>query len=141
MTLVEQLVTLVLISVGLLGIAALQASGLKESKDAYTRLRASMLATEILDRMRANPSGFRNDEYSVAFNGMGTPDTTAGVDLFTWQAEIDRLLPGGSAHAAGAIRRTPGTNFVTVIVRWKNSTNSASHRGTELPTVTTRTEL
>lgn len=121
MTLVEQLVTLVLISVGLLGVAALQVSGLKTSKETYTRLRASALAADILDRMRANPLGCRNGAYAVTFNGTGTPGTTAGADLSTWQAEVDRVLPGGAARAAGAIECVEGTNAVKVILRWSES--------------------
>lgn len=140
MTLVEQLVTLVLISVGLLGVAALQVSGLKASKDTYTRLRASALAADILDRMRANPLGCRSGAYAVTFNGTGTPGTRAGADLSTWQAEIDRVLPGAAAHAAGAIECAEGTNAVKVTIRWSESgrTEPSLQR---LPTLELQTEI
>jgi type IV pilus assembly protein PilV len=54
MTLVEVLVTLVLISVGLLGVAALQLTTLKNNQESYVRSQAAMLAADILDRMRSN---------------------------------------------------------------------------------------
>ena len=72
MTLVEVLVTLVIISVGLLGLAALQLTSLKGNQEAYARSQASALAGFILDRMRANPNGFRDRGYSVALDGTGT---------------------------------------------------------------------
>ncbi|MET0984904.1 MAG: type IV pilus modification protein PilV [Steroidobacteraceae bacterium] len=117
-TLVEVLVTLVLTSVGLLGMAALQLTTLKSNQEAYVRSQASMLSGYILDRMRANQRGFLNNEYTVAFDGTGTAGTTAGNDLARWQAEINRLLPGGAANAAGQVARTAGTNIVTVTIRW-----------------------
>ncbi|WP_206606719.1 type IV pilus modification protein PilV [Steroidobacter cummioxidans] len=68
-TLVEILVTVVLISVGLLGVAALQLTTLRGNQDAYVRSQASVLAGDILDRMRVNPFDFRANGYSVDFNG------------------------------------------------------------------------
>src|SRR6185503_2164519 len=47
MTLVEVLVTLVLISVGLLGVAALQLTTLKNNQESYVRSQAAMLAADI----------------------------------------------------------------------------------------------
>src|SRR5262245_50380565 len=78
MTLVEVLVTLVLISVGLLGIAALQLTTLKSNKDAYVRSQASALAGDILDRMRANTAACRAGAYDVTWDQTGTAGTTAG---------------------------------------------------------------
>ena len=54
MTLIEVLVTLVIISVGLLGIAALQLTTVRNNYDAFVRAQAAMLASDMLDRMRAN---------------------------------------------------------------------------------------
>ena len=125
MTLVEILVTVVLISVGLLGIAALQLTTLRSNQEALIRSQASELANDILDRMRANQAGFLADQYNVDFDGTGPAGTAAGNDLAAWQAEIDRLLPGagaalpdGAGGAAGRIQRTPGTNIVTITIRW-----------------------
>jgi type IV pilus assembly protein PilV len=119
MTLVEQLVTLVLVSVGLLGIAALQLASLRANREAYFHLQAGALANDILERIRANRQGFADSEYDAAFNDTGVRSTTAGNDLHAWQLEIDRSLPGGAASAAGAIGRTAGTNVVVVTIRWR----------------------
>lgn len=121
-TLVEILVTVVLISVGLLGIAALQLTTLRGNQEAYVRSQASVLAADILDRMRANPTAFRNGRYDVAYNGTGTASTRAGDDLADWQQTINRTLPGGVELAAGRIERVfdaaTRRHIVTVSIRW-----------------------
>jgi type IV pilus assembly protein PilV len=98
-SLVEVLVTLVLTSVGLLGVAALQVTSLKGNKEAYIRSQASVLAADILERMRANYAGFRSGEYTTEFNGVNDASTVAGRDLAAWQADIDALLPGSDLPA------------------------------------------
>lgn len=142
MTLIEVLVTLVLISVGLLGVAALQLTTMKSNQEAYVRSQASVLADYILDRIRANQRGFLNNEYNaIAFNGTGTAATTSGNDLARWQAEIDRLLPGGNANAAGSIARTAGTNIVTVTIQWSERADRVLNDAAATTTFQTRTEI
>lgn len=122
-TLIEILVTVVLVSVGLLGVAALQLTTLRGNQDAYVRSQASVLAGDILDRMRVNPFDFRNGAYSVTFNGEGDESTRAGQDLREWQAEIDRSLPGTDEESAGQVVRTydPTTrrHIVTITIQWR----------------------
>lgn len=117
-TLVEILVTLVVISVGLLGVAALQLTTLRGNQDAYVRSQASTLASDILDRMRANPLVARSGAYDIELNETtGTsPDATATMDLTAWQTAIDQLLPGGIDAAGGRIERVD--RVVTVVIQW-----------------------
>lgn len=56
-SLVEVLVALAVLSIGLLGLAALQTTGLKFNHQSYERTQAVMQAYDIIDRMRANKSG------------------------------------------------------------------------------------
>jgi type IV pilus assembly protein PilV len=53
-TLIEVLVAMVVLTVGLLGLAGLQATSLKNSQNAYYRSVATQLAYDMADRMRAN---------------------------------------------------------------------------------------
>jgi type IV pilus assembly protein PilV len=53
-SLIEVLVTLVVLSIGLLSLAALQIATLKNNNSALTRFEATTHLYEILDRMRAN---------------------------------------------------------------------------------------
>lgn len=147
MTLVEVLVTLVVISVGLLGVAALQLTSLKGNQESYVRSQAAMLAADLLDRMRANQSGFRAGNYDMAnddsgFDETGTAGTVAETDLTSWQTTIDRLLPGSDADAAGRVERVG--NVVTVTIRWKEREEQGTARSYDpasLPTFQTRSEI
>jgi type IV pilus assembly protein PilV len=145
-TLIEVLVTLVLISVGLLGVAALQLTTLRGNQDSYVRSQASVLAGDILDRMRANPTAFRAGEYDAEFNATGTEGTRAGDDLEQWQTMIDRTLPGGDETAAGGVVLTTGGGrfIATVTIRWRErstGTGAADDVDVENRTFSIRSEI
>lgn len=140
MSLVEVLVTLVSTSVGLLGIAALQLVSMRSNQDAFARVQAASLAGSMLDRIRINRSGFDGHEYDhIAFNATGMAQKRSGADLGEWQAEIDRALPGDTSVAAGAIERSPGTDIVTVTVRW--SAQAGNTETARVSTLVVRTEI
>jgi type IV pilus assembly protein PilV len=54
-TLIEVLVTIVVVSIGLLGLAGLQINGLRANVSSEARSKATLLANDIIERMRANP--------------------------------------------------------------------------------------
>ena len=56
-TLIEVLIAMLVLAVGLLGLAALQASSLRNAQSAYNRSLATELAYDLADRMRANIPG------------------------------------------------------------------------------------
>ncbi len=62
-TLIEILVALLILGFGLLGLAGMQISGMKNATDSVYRTTASMLARDLADRMHANPRGVDNDDY------------------------------------------------------------------------------
>jgi len=66
LSLIEILVTVVVLSIGLLGIAGMQAQGVKYSNDSYARSQATMMANELIERMHANPDGVANADYVTA---------------------------------------------------------------------------
>ena len=125
-TLVEILVTVVLISVGLLGIAALQLTTLRGNQESYVRSQASVLAGDILDRIRANPFKFREGAYDADFDETDSDNAAAGDDLTKWQNTIDQILPGGAAVSAGRILRFPDPTtrrqVVEITIRWRERT-------------------
>ena len=53
---VEVLVALLVLTVGLLGLAGLQSFGLRFSHESYERTQANVLMYDVLDRLRANPT-------------------------------------------------------------------------------------
>ena len=54
-TLIEVLIALVILSVGLLGLAGLQIISLKNNQSTYARGQANLMAMDVIDRIRANP--------------------------------------------------------------------------------------
>ena len=147
MTLVEVLVTLVLISVGLLGIAALQLTTLKSNQESYVRSQATTLAASMLDRMRSNQVGFVAGNYDMAndasgFDQAGASGTVAAADIAAWQASINRLLPGSDGDAAGRIVRND--RIVTITIRWREREERATastYDPASLPMFQTRSEI
>jgi type IV pilus assembly protein PilV len=147
MTLIEVLVTMVLISVGLLGIAALQLTTLQSNQESFVRSQATTLAADMLDRMRSNQVGFVDGNYDMAddatgFDQAGAAGTVAADDIAAWQAAINRLLPGSDGDAAGRIVRDD--RIVTITIRWREREERASagtYDPASLPTFQTRSEI
>ncbi|MCU7836976.1 MAG: type IV pilus modification protein PilV [gamma proteobacterium symbiont of Taylorina sp.] len=94
-TLIEVLVSLVILSTGLLGVAGMQINSLKNNQSAYYRTQAVNLAYELADSMRANPAGVANGHYDEGVplkndnceNNTGCSNSEmAGNDLFQWSS-------------------------------------------------------
>lgn len=110
--LIEVLVALLVLAVGLLGLAALQNFSLGATHQSYQRTQATIVIQEIIDRMRANPAASLGGLYSLAAYtrtppGIGsdcaavscTPADLANYDMARWVAGAilnDRL--GASAQ-------------------------------------------
>jgi type IV pilus assembly protein PilV len=97
-------VAVAVLSIGLLGLAGLQVSGLRLNHSAYLRTQATLLAYELADRMRANRIGFNAGNYhnptAAQINNCRavagcTPAEMAQNDVWEWQQALARLLPGG----------------------------------------------
>ena len=107
-TLIEVLVALLVVSLGLLGMAALQISALKQNQNAYVRSQAIIAANDIMDRMRANTTAVANGSYfsdSAGYVG-DSADTScegsicsvaamASYDLNNWKYNLQQEVPSG----------------------------------------------
>jgi type IV pilus assembly protein PilV len=111
-SLIEVLVALLVLSIGLLGLAGLQTRGLQGNQGSLLRSQAVKRGEDILDRMRANPTAARGGSYNIALNG--DPDSTgmAQTDLTEWKTAMAGSLPAGDGSVAVA------ANIATVIVQW-----------------------
>lgn len=70
-TMIEVLVTILVVAIGLLGLASMQSVSLKSNQDSIQRAAATNLAYELVSRMRANPEGARAGNYATAFANNG----------------------------------------------------------------------
>ena len=126
-TLVETLVALVVLSVGLLGIAALQMTSLRNNRGAHLRSQAQVLAYDIADRMRANRTLADGNAYLIAIGAGATGTGLVLTDLQAWKNTLALMLPGGD----GAIERD-GAMF-RITITWTDSIGAQ--------TFTTRTRI
>lgn len=126
LTLVEILITLLVMSIGLLGVAGLHSLSLRNNYDALMRSHASALASDIADRMRANrAAAIQGGEYDTAAVLGSTPtivadSTQAAIDVSEWKETLDAQLPEGD----GSIDIVDATGIVTIKVQWGERGNT-----------------
>ncbi len=114
LSLIEVLVTLVVLSIGLLSLAALQIATLKNNNSALSRFEATTLAYEILDRMRANRTPALNGAYNIALSAGAPAACThiASCDLRDWLSAVGSSLPAGDGEIVVHGR------VATITVQW-----------------------
>ncbi|MBK6596509.1 MAG: type IV pilus modification protein PilV [Proteobacteria bacterium] len=128
-TLVEALIAVLVLSIGLLGVAGLQLSSLRGNSDAARRSQATFLAYDIADRMRANRDSALAGEYDIAL-ATATPAaggaTLSQRDLNEWRTSIVATLPSGATPATGEISRLAGGEQFQITVRWFEGTQAGA---------------
>jgi len=131
-TLIEVLVTMVILSIGLLGLAGLQANSMKSNHNAYLQSQATIMANDMADRMRANLEGVVANEYNningiPANPGCISADCSAAqladYDAYEWNTMLADQLPSGAGTVVGNSR-----TFV-ITVRWDELRNGATGLG------------
>jgi type IV pilus assembly protein PilV len=140
-SLIEVLVTMVIISFGMLGIAGVIINGLKNNNSSYARTQASILANDIIDRMRANKTTAELSTYPYNLALTNSP-TGTGVplnDLTEWRASLATAMPSGT----GSVLMDATTKKVTVVVQWDDSRAASDSATTGLSNqqVTIETKL
>jgi type IV pilus assembly protein PilV len=123
-TLIETLVALVVLCMGLLGVAAMQLSSLRSNHGSAMRSQATFLAYDIIDRMRANRAQALAGAYAIDLGDAPAGGTVAGDDLVAWKQNIARTLPAvvdnnGDAQVADGSVVQVGDVF-TVTIRWND---------------------
>jgi type IV pilus assembly protein PilV len=136
--LLEVMISVLILAIGLLGLAQLQATTLKHNESAYLRSQVSVLASDILDSMRANRTAAQAGNYNFAVSDTppATPSTIAQQDLVDWLSNIDTFLPAGSGGGIACADSNGGDGLAcssgsmyTVTVRWSEVQGDGS-RGT-----------
>lgn len=122
-SLIEVLISIIVMTFGLLGISGLMMSGVNNSTGSDLASRASQSASEIMDAMRANRENAANYKTAIGTKAADITGTTvADNDRKAWLLALERL-PGG----AGEIDTVAGTtNTYKVIVRFANCIGSLS---------------
>lgn len=116
-SLVEVLVALVVLGVGMLGMASLYVTTLQANGTAISRTQAVNLASDLAERIRANPNGKTGYIPATAptaaigcYTGTAcTPAQLASDDLFIWNQQVISATNGLPGGPTTTVTYTPGT--------------------------------
>ena len=127
-TLIEVLIALLILAIGVLGVAALQFKGLRYSHDANIRSQINFLAWDLADRMRlnrANAAAYTDADLNP-YTSTGDRDVDcdnsvvdAETDMACWHDLVDMTLPAGST----ATVEGPNNTVYTVRLSWTDREN------------------
>lgn len=105
LALMEAMVAILLLSMCALAYAALQLRGLSAANSSMWRSKATLLAYEMADRMRANRNAVTNGQYNSLTSAVAVTDCgstsacssarMAQLDFAQWSASLANELPGG----------------------------------------------
>lgn len=144
LTIIEILISVLIISIGLLGVAGLHAYSLRNNYESLMRSHASALAADITDRMRANRAVALSatHDYNLQFSDgkpaiTGTPPIVSLVDLNQWLTAIELALPNGD----GQINVDPVSRIATIEIRWGERDDNPNASADDLVRFVTETEI
>ncbi len=121
-SLVEVLIALVIMSVGMLGIAGLYVESMQAGRTSIFRHNAVTIASDVADRIRANPSagafyeGDRGNNNCVLGNVDCDPEQMAANDIDLWKTQADGMLPNGDVAITYDDNVVPPT--YEIVVSW-----------------------
>ncbi|HGX92945.1 MAG TPA: type IV pilus modification protein PilV [Candidatus Tenderia sp.] len=129
-TLIEVLISIVILSIGLLGIAGMQATSMSNNHQAFIKTQAANMAADMADRIRANRDA------AAAYANFSTVEAPADpgcinagcpgaqlaqYDLFQWSQPFVRALqpalPGGRGFISW-VDNGAGQEVVTITIVW-----------------------
>lgn len=127
-SMLEILITLVIIAVAMLGTAGLQLNALRLNKGSQFRTQAIFLASDMAERMEANKAAAVLGTYAIAATNavsVAATDCTAAAcdsaslaawDKSRWEASVSDLLPQASWTISQTTAGNPST--YSIVIRW-----------------------
>ena len=148
--LIEVLVSLLILSTGILGVFALQIRSTQFNQGALYQIRATILAEDYIDRMRSNAAAANlyrigaNDAIPAYTNcALATADcnaaTLATFHKATWQNELNEVIPGAVVIVDKALTSTE--YWITIQYNDDRISASSADGGTSPTSLTFRTVL
>ncbi|MDF3199382.1 type IV pilus modification protein PilV [Pseudomonas sp. 1912-s] len=133
MTLIEVLVSVLILAIGLLGAAVIQLNSLKYTDSSRMTSQASFIAYDMLDRIRANSGA----DYSWAQSERAPASTSVAsvrdLDLHDFEANIAGFA-GESAKGSVVVNQRE----VTISISWDDSRGAKAQGARETFTLTSR---
>ena len=128
-TMIELLIALLILAVGLFGMASLMMTSMKSNQSAAMRSQASWLAYDIVERMRLNSTiATSSDRYVITAAAVApadpgckangcSPNNVAVLDLNEWKTQLGQAALAGSVARAG--------NAYTIVISWLEDSSTA----------------
>lgn len=143
-TLLEILIAVVVLAIGLLGVAGLQTTSLQNNQSAGQVSQATFLAMDIFERMRANAEEARNGNYDLDFGGSSDDDqggSLASTDQRQWLEQVEAAIPGTQGSSCGTGNSECGASITVdddgrarVIIRWVDERRDGEQHNTSFTT-------
>lgn len=116
-SMIETLVTLVILAFGLLGLAGLHTVSLKNNQMSQWRAQATMYGYDIIDRMRSNCGSAHAGLYNISLTA-STPSASdiVSVDIAAWRNGLATMLSG-----TGSVSVDSGNRQATIVIQWDES--------------------
>ncbi len=133
-SLIEVLVAMIVLSLGLLGLAALQINSLKFNQVAHLRSQASTLAYQMLDSMRASPTAAKGGSFNIALTSTipTAGSSAASNQLKLWMEQVT-TLPNGQGQVCLSATPDPATavcapngDFAIITVQWNEADDTGA---------------
>jgi len=138
-TLLEVMIALVIFSIGLLGLAGLQAGGLRSNTQAQFRTIATIQAYDMAERIRANPRGVADGDYNAFDDATPTAEDCisaactaaemATYDYYEWELTTQDVLPSGHGVVTSALDASGTTRLFTITVMWDEERTGVNGTG------------
>ena len=118
-TIVEVLAALLVMAVGIIGIAALYSDQVQTNPDAELHREAAALAERIADRIRGTKEGQAGFATTIGVlcdqqSRLKLPQDIAAREAACWEDEVERKLPSGLGTITRDTLTTPATYVVAV---------------------------
>ena len=116
-TLMEALVAILIFSIGILALVALQAASVKNASMARYRTEASLLADDVVGQM------WGDDKTTATLQA--NYNSPSGAKFQNWKAQVEATLPGATANPPTIV--VGADNLVTVTVQWQAPGETSPH--------------
>ena len=134
MILLEALIGIVIFSIGILGLVAMQATSIRNATDSKYRSDASALVAQIIGQMWLDRSNLASYAHNPTGNACApTAAASTNANVTAWLTNVSSTtvagsLPGAASTKQQIIVNTASNNQVTVRLCWTTPQDSTSHR-------------
>jgi len=124
-TLIEVLITVLVLATGLLAMGALQTRSLQFNQSASMRSQANIFAYDIVDRIRLNRGSKSANvtAYNIDYDAASaSSNALAAADITAWRNAMKKVLPGAKGKIACAnASAVVTTRICTVSIKWSDA--------------------